>query len=127
MSEGDVGWEAAIVAANHALSRTSHDIYDVSDEWTEAHAKFHYALVAACDSPWLLRIREQLFLQGERYRRINIRMSDEDRDLRAEHARLAEAVLSRDVTLATERMNEHLRLTETLTLQSLRSLQAAVA
>lgn len=127
MSQGDVGWEAAIVAANHALSRTSHDIYDVSDEWTEAHAKFHYALVAACDSPWLLRIREQLFMQGERYRRINIRMSDDDRDLRAEHTRLAEAVLSRDVALATERMTQHLRLTETLTLQSLRSLQTAVA
>jgi DNA-binding GntR family transcriptional regulator len=124
MSEGDVGWESAIVAANHALSRTSHDINDVSDEWTSAHAKFHYALVAACGSPWLLRIREQLFLQGERYRRINIRMSGDDRDLRDEHTRLAEAVLSGDVALATERMTEHLRLTETLTL---RSLQAAVA
>ena len=66
-------------------------------------------------------------MQGERYRRINIRMSADDRDLRAEHTQLAEAVLSGDVTLATERMTEHLRLTETLTLQSLQMEQAAVA
>ena len=127
MSLGDVGWEAAIVATNHALSRTPQDIHDVSDEWTAAHAKFHHALGAACDSRWLLRIREQLFLQGERYRRINIRMSDADRDLHAEHARLAEAVLSRNVALASERMTDHLRLTETLTLKSLQSRRAEVA
>jgi DNA-binding GntR family transcriptional regulator len=127
MSEGDVNWEAGIVAANHALTRTPHNINDVSDDWTAAHAKFHHALVAACDSPWLLRIREQLFVQGERYRRINIRMSDDSRNLRAEHSRLAEAVLSREVKLASDRMIEHLRLTETLTLQSLGSPQAAVA
>jgi DNA-binding GntR family transcriptional regulator len=127
MSEGDVAWEAAIVAANHALIRTPQDIFDVSDEWTAAHAKFHYALVVACDSPWLLRIREQLFAQGERYRRINIRMSGEDRDLRSEHARLADAVLSRDLASASELMSQHLRLTETLTLESLRSRHAGLA
>jgi DNA-binding GntR family transcriptional regulator len=127
MSQGNVDWEVAIVAANHALIRTPHDIHEISDDWTLAHARFHQALVAACDSPWLLRIREQLFVQGERYRRINIRMSADDRDLRAEHTQLAEAVLSGDVTLATERMTEHLRLTETLTLQSLQMEQAAVA
>ncbi len=127
IDRGDVGWESAIVAANHALNRTPQEGHDVSDEWTAAHAKFHFALVAACDSPWLLRIREQLFLQGERYRRINLQMSDDDRDLRAEHTRLAEAVLSRDVALAAERMTEHLRLTEILTLKSLQSRRAEVA
>jgi DNA-binding GntR family transcriptional regulator len=127
MSLGNVDWEVAIVAANHALMRTPHDIHEIGDDWTLAHARFHQALVAACDSPWLLRIREQLFVQGERYRRINIRMSADDRDLRAEHTKLAEAVLGGNVALATERMAEHLRLTEILTLQSLRMEQAAVA
>ena len=54
-------------------------------------------------------------------------MSDDDRDLRGEHTKLAEAVLSGDMKLAAERMTEHLRLTETLTLQSLQMEQAAVA
>jgi DNA-binding GntR family transcriptional regulator len=70
MSIGGLKWEAAIVAADHELSHTPSDIHDLGDDWMIAHAKFHAALVAACDSPWLLRIREQLFVQGERYRRI---------------------------------------------------------
>jgi DNA-binding GntR family transcriptional regulator len=127
MSEGDLAWEAAIVAARHELVRTPYDLRDLSDEWTAVHAKFHHALVAGCGSPWLLRIWEQLFVQGERYRRINVMMSREDRDLRAEHSMIAQAVLDRDIALTTELMSEHLRLTETLTLQSLMSQDAAVA
>ena len=127
MKLGGLKWEAAIVAADHELSHTPHDIRDLGDDWMIAHAKFHAALVAACDSPWLLRIREQLFVQGERYRRINVRMSRADRDLRAEHSALAQAILGRDVKLATDLMTEHLRLTEVLTLQSLKLQDAAVA
>jgi hypothetical protein len=40
---------------------------------------------------------------------------------RSEHSRLADAAQRRDVTVASERMTEHLRLTETLTRQSLGS------
>jgi DNA-binding GntR family transcriptional regulator len=127
MNQGGLKWETAIVAADHELSRTPHDIHDLGDDWMEAHARFHGALVSACDSPWLLRIREQLFAQGERYRRINARMSNADRDLRVEHSTLARAILGRETKLATELMTEHLKLTETLTLQSLRVHQAAVA
>lgn len=127
MKRGGLKWETAIVAADHELSHTPHDIHDLGDDWMVAHAKFHAALVAACDSPWLLRIREQLFVQGERYRRINVRMSRADRDLRAEHSALARAILDRDVKLATDLMTEHLRLTEVLTLQSLKLQDAAVA
>jgi DNA-binding GntR family transcriptional regulator len=113
------------VAARHQLVKTPYDINNLSDEWTVAHAKFHASLVAACDSPWLLRIREQLFTQGERYRRINIRMSHVGRDLRDEHSEIAQAVLNRDVPHATKLMTEHLRLTETLTLKSLSADVAA--
>jgi DNA-binding GntR family transcriptional regulator len=125
MALGGLDWETAIVAARHQLVKTPYDINDLSDEWTVAHAKFHSSLVAACDSPWLLRIREQLFTQGERYRRINIRMSHVGRDLRDEHSEIAQAVLNRDVPRATKLMTEHLRLTETLTLKSLSANVAA--
>jgi DNA-binding GntR family transcriptional regulator len=127
MKVGGLKWETGIVAADHELSHTPHDIHDLGDDWMSAHAKFHSAMVAACDSPWLLRIREQLFVQGERYRRINVRMSNADRDLRVEHSALARAILSRDTKTATALMTDHLRLTETLTLQSLKQQDAAVA
>lgn len=120
IKNGDLAWEEEIVAANHALSRTPYHTHEISDEWSAVHERFHAALVAACNSPWLLRIREQLFAQAERYRRINIRSSKLDRDVVEEHARIADAVLSRDVDLAMERMTAHLRATEILTLESLR-------
>jgi DNA-binding GntR family transcriptional regulator len=120
MSVGGMAWEVGIVAAQHELIRTPYSVEDLSDEWTEAHAKFHRALVAACDSQWLLKIREQLFIQGERYRRINIRMSGEGRNLKGEHEEIAAAVVARDVPRAVDLMTAHLRVTETLTLQSLK-------
>ncbi len=61
IKNGDLAWEEEIVAANHALGRTPYQTHEISDEWSAVHARFHVALVAACNSPWLLRIREQLF------------------------------------------------------------------
>ncbi|MGF6507718.1 FCD domain-containing protein [Paraburkholderia sp. 32] len=60
-----------------------------------------------------------LFVQGERYRWINARMSEASRDLRGEHQEIAEAAISRDVERTCELMEHHLRLSETLTLRSL--------
>jgi GntR family transcriptional regulator, carbon starvation induced regulator len=123
ISRGDVAWETGIVAATHRLNRTAHDTSDPSEEWAQAHAAFHEALVAACDSKWLLAMREQLYYQAERYRRINIRVSGPARDLPGEHDNIAAAVLAKDLDRAAELMTAHLRLTETLTLKSL-SVQA---
>jgi DNA-binding GntR family transcriptional regulator len=121
LAAGKVAWEADIVAALHLLNRTPHNTVDLSGPWTDAHAQFHEALVSACESKWLLRVREQLFIQGERYRWINIRMSDADRGLHEEHSEMAEAAISRNIALTCELMERHLRLTEELTLRSLAS------
>lgn len=121
MSRGDLAWEAGIVAAAHRLNRTPHDAGGSGDHWAEAHAVFHQSLVSACDSKWLLAMREQLYSQAERYRQINIQVSGPARDLPGEHDRIAAAVLSRNVDRAGELLTEHLRLTETLTLRSLAS------
>jgi DNA-binding GntR family transcriptional regulator len=118
---GDVSWESGIVAALHKLNRTPNEPSeaDLSEPWTSAHAQFHCALVQACDSKWLLRVREQLSIQGERYRWINVRMSESDRDLRSEHREIAEAAIHRDVATTCKLMEHHLRLTEKLTLRLL--------
>lgn len=123
---GDLRWESEIAAAYHSLIRTPYQTEAVSDDWSAAHAKFHFALVAACNSRWLLRIREQLFAQADRYRHINIRTSA-DRDVVKEHSLIADAVLGRNVELAVERMTEHLRATEIMTLKSLESKRLATA
>ena len=119
IARGDVAWEAGIVSALHQLNRTPTNHAELDEGWIEAHTQFHDSLVRACDSSWLLRVREQLVVQGERYRWINVRMSDQSRDLRDEHRKIADMVIGRNVKKACELMEHHLRLTETLTLRSL--------
>jgi DNA-binding GntR family transcriptional regulator len=119
IARGDLTWEAGIVAATHKLNRTPHDPNEPGEEWAQAHAAFHESLVAACDSTWLLAMREQLYYQAERYRTINIRLSGPARDLPGEHENIANAVLQKDLERAGALMTKHLRLTETLTLQSI--------
>ncbi len=112
---GDVDWEAILVAAFHRLSRApERDPVNpdrMNSTWSTAHAAFHAALVSACDSPWLLKLREMLYAQSERYRRLSISFVGIPRDLNHEHQELMEAALARDVELARTLMAQHLHLT----------------
>ena len=47
------------------------------------------ALVSACPNQWLLRMRHMLYKQSERYRRLSVTLSTDQRDVRAEHRRIA--------------------------------------
>jgi len=118
---GDVGWEAHLVATLHRLSRTPErepgDPQRMSEAWSAAHAAFHQALVDACDSPWLLRLREMLYNQSERYRRLSVPLAEVARDLSGEHRSLVDAVLARDAGRARALMAQHLELTTRMLLE----------
>ncbi|WP_082767110.1 GntR family transcriptional regulator [Bosea sp. PAMC 26642] len=115
---GGIEWETQVVAAFHRLSRTPErvagDEKRLSDDWTAAHREYHEALVASCDSPWLLRLRELLYAQSERYRRLSVPAARRGRDIQAEHKALMEATLARDCQRATMMMAEHLNFTPAL-------------
>lgn len=112
---GDVDWESDLVAAFHRLSRTPErepgDPQRMSETWSLAHAAYHEALVGACDSPWLLRLRATLYAQSERYRRLSVPLATVVRDLNREHQGIMEAALARDPGRARSLMAEHLELT----------------
>jgi len=107
---GDIEWETAIVAALHGLLRTDRcdGAGKVRAEWAEAHNRLHQAFVAACDNPWMLRLRESLATQGDRYRWVSVAASGAKRDLDGEHRRLSEAFLARDADLAVALMTDHI-------------------
>jgi DNA-binding GntR family transcriptional regulator len=115
VAKGNLSWEAQLVAAFHRLSRTpertAEDPERLSEEWVEAHGAFHLALVAACDSAWLLRLREMLYSQSERYRRLSFPLAEVKRDLNREHGAIMDAALARDADRAVALMSEHLELT----------------
>lgn len=118
MRHGDDEWEASIVGAAFHLAK--HDaalnVGGALDAWENANTAFHSAIVSACGSRWLLKLRQQMNDQFERYRRASIGLRHEGRDLAAEHAAIQTAVLNRDETEARRLVRDHFeRTADTLT------------
>lgn len=115
IAHGGIDWETQIIAATHRLIRTPHraveDKKRYADDFILAHNAFHEAVVSACTSPWLLKIRQLLYTQQERYRFLSLPLANFDRDLNKEHSEIADAVLARDAGLAVQRMKKHIELT----------------
>jgi GntR family carbon starvation induced transcriptional regulator len=117
---GGVEWETGVVATHHRLAKTPELTArgENHPDWPVVHANFHDALVAACDSTWWLRLRAQLFLQAERYRRLSAPHARVERDVAGEHRVLAETTLARNTDAAVRAITEHFRLTADLLLAS---------
>lgn len=122
MAAGDLRWETELLVANHMLLRTPRmDATDpsvVSEDWAKAHHRFHEAVVAACDSPKLLQIRDQLYAQSERYRRLSVPLDESGRDLDAEHKAITDALLARDADAACAAISDHLHETTHILLEA---------
>jgi DNA-binding GntR family transcriptional regulator len=123
MTLGDVSWEATVLSAYHILTRTDRMAVTrdaaAAAQWWAVHADYHRALVSACGSPWLLRVRETLFAQSERYRMLSVPLGGTvPRNVEKEHADITEAVLARDIDRATGLMTSHLELTTHYLLKS---------
>jgi DNA-binding GntR family transcriptional regulator len=122
IAHGDIDWETGVIGALHRMSRTPERAPDdpkrYSDAFGVAHTAFHQALVAACPSAWLLRIRRQLYAQHERYRWLSKPLATIERDLEAEHGGIANAAIARRADEAVERLVAHLQLTADIILTS---------
>ena len=122
IEHGGIDWEAGIVGTYHRLSRIPErdpsDRAILNEMWSTAHAEFHSALVAGCESKWLLRIREGLYAQTERYRRLSVPLRQTERNVDAEHKALVEAMLGRNPDLACGLISDHLWRTTRILLES---------
>jgi GntR family carbon starvation induced transcriptional regulator len=115
IEEGGVDWEVGVVSAFHRLAKggssNSADPRLVDPKWEDCHAAFHYSLVAGCNSPLLLQIRESVYAQGDRYRHFYLTYVAGQRDHLAEHRLLMEAALRRDGEEAVRLIRNHLETT----------------
>lgn len=123
LQQGDVRWESEILAAFHRLShlpeRSPSETARLDDAWSSAHSEFHASLVSACGSPWLLRLRQMLYSQSERYRRLSVPLRVVERDVNAEHHAILKAALARDAAETKRLLADHLNATTDIILASL--------
>ncbi len=121
MRDGDDDWEAAIVAAFHALSLQVERQSRISDEvdavdmhaMDERHYQFHRSLIAHCGSPRLLDLADQLYVETQRYRLpclVGRVAGTQARDVAAEHQQIMDATLRRSED-AVRHLAEHYRRT----------------
>lgn len=126
-ARGDDDWEAGVVATFHALERNEQRSENSAEpdftEWERRNGLFHGALVVACDSSWLLRIRNQMFEQHERYRRLSRVTSLGSRDVRKEHKQLLETAISRDIDSAVAVINRHIQRTTDIVAEALSRME----
>ena len=119
VENGDEDWEGQLVAAYHKLSRA--EAMPKADpqrgiKVEQRNAEFHEALVSACTSPLMLKLRAQMFACHERYRNLSRSLGPTGRDTPAEHKAIFDAAIKRDAPKLLELSRTHItRTTETVT------------
>jgi DNA-binding GntR family transcriptional regulator len=114
IERGDVQWEASVISALHVLERTTFLLDDEvgsTQEWSDAHAAFHIALVSACDNSRMLALTNSLRDGAEIYRQLSGTSTHfKDRDIPHEHRELVELATRRDAR-AVDALVRHLQRT----------------
>jgi DNA-binding GntR family transcriptional regulator len=130
IEHGGASWRAAVEEASASLLgaryRDPSEPTIHNEAWLVRHRLFHRTLVSACGSIWLLRFRDTLYEQSERYRQLSIPLDPGLRDVDAEHRQIVEAALRRDADAAVAALSAHFSRTEELVKRRTASIQDAV-
>ncbi|WP_170182063.1 GntR family transcriptional regulator [Phreatobacter stygius] len=116
---GDAAWEAALTRAFDDLSAVEATLPQtaeplepaVLERWEQCNRAFHTALVAASGSPLLIKLRDLLYQQSERYRRVSLNVSRRRRNVHDEHVAIYEAAIARNALRACRMTELHLART----------------
>ena len=111
--EWENGIEAALDDLRRYLKRRARALDESDNSFDALHQAFHTSLIAACGSQRLIVLHRHLYQQAFRYRAIVMKEVRHTSSFIEEHARLAQAVLSRRVPMAVAALEEHLALTYT--------------
>lgn len=129
IERGGPEWERAVDRSFEELSeaeaRLSREGETAVPLWEDANRRFHEALVSACDSPWLKRLRHLLYQQSERYRRISLITSGANRCVHEEHRAIHDAAVKRQTLKACRLTEEHLQRTAVQVRAALEAAESA--
>lgn len=96
---GDSAWAAQLAISFDAVCAVPRNPDRLSFEFAAAYTSCEYALVAACDNPWLMRLRATLSSQGERYKRICLPTASVEPDVTRILGDICHAAIDRDAAL----------------------------
>lgn len=107
---GDISWEANILASLHKLAVIEKAPPPIdSVKWLQLNHEFHYSLIAACNSPCLLKIREDVYQLFDRYCHLSVLINEDSLILNhKDHCEIASAVIRREKSKAFELITLHL-------------------
>lgn len=113
IQNGGEEWESNIVASHHRLAKAEERLRKTgaADDFESKNRDFHDALVSACDSGWLMRMREILNMHSQRYRFRSLVAVGTRRDTFKEHRMMRDATLARDTDKAVRLVEQHFRTT----------------
>jgi len=115
MRHGGDEWESSVIAHLHRLrlfvERHGTKFGEYHKELDPLHQQFHASLLAGCNSPRLMELAENLFVQAFRYRRILMRTWSDPEKYIADHEEITDAVLKRDEERSSVILRQHLEST----------------
>jgi GntR family carbon starvation induced transcriptional regulator len=113
IARADLDWEAKVVGAYHKLSKVEAlvetDPEQYGDSWERYNQEFHAALIANCQSRWLILFHKAIYAHGQRYRMLSLKTKPFPRAQSAkEHRRILNAALARDADKAAQMLARHI-------------------
>lgn len=133
IENSDPAWEERVRAAFQALTEVEEGLASAAqpipqetlDLWEERNQNFHTTLVAACGSPWLIKLQELLYHQAERYRRVSLNYSQGRRFVHDEHVAIFDAAMARNALRACRLTEDHLMRTYDAVRKTVAAMEAA--
>lgn len=127
---GNKDWEQAVHESFKALSAIEAQLpsspeplaQPVLEQWEDCNRAFHAALVSAAHSPILIKLRDLLYQQSERYRRVSLNVSRGWRNVHDEHQAIYDAAIDRNALRACRMIELHLSRTAEEVRNAIRSL-----
>jgi GntR family transcriptional regulator, carbon starvation induced regulator len=112
VEQGDDRWAADLRSAFTDFTASvmlANETNSGAVAWSRPHRDFHVALMAACGSPWTVRLLDTISTHTERYRLLSAQSGG--RDPITEHAAIFEAAVARESGRAVAALQEHLART----------------
>ncbi|MGI3169072.1 GntR family transcriptional regulator [Pseudooceanicola sp. C21-150M6] len=111
IAQGDLDWEASVVAAHYKLSAIEtlliNKAEDAVEQWVAADWGFHYATIAACRRPVFARTHASVFDRFARYHMLALNFRG--KPAAQEHADLRDLVVGRQADAAVDLLTRHIR------------------